>query len=265
MFVVSKLLVFITHPLAWVAALMLWALVLLGRSPASGYAIPSQRRGRRVLWLALALLLIQGWEPLPDALLRRLEDPYTRTPSAQELQGYHGVVVLGGALEPSHVWEGRSQIALNDGAERMVVPLTLMRQQPNLKILFTGGEGDLLDKGMSEAERARIFYQVLGVPPERLLLEDRSRSTYENAVLSAQLPGVDRSQRWLLLTSAWHMRRAMATFEKAGWNVTPYAVDFATGSQTPWTAYSLLQGPRKWVKFLHEVVGLLAYQLSGRA
>jgi hypothetical protein len=147
----------------------------------------------------------------------------------------------------------------------MVVPLTLLRQQPNLKILFTGGEGDLLDTGLSEAERARLFYQSFGVPPERLLLEDRSRTTYENAVLSAQLPGVDRSQPWLLLTSAWHMRRAMATFQKAGWNVTPYAVDFATGSQTPWTTYSLLQGPRKWVKVLHEVVGMLAYQLSGRA
>ena len=265
MFIASKLLVFVTQPLAWVAALMLWALVLFGRSPAKAYAVRAQRRGRRVLWLALALLLLQGWEPLPDALLRRLEDPYARTPSAQELQGYHGVVVLGGALEPSHVWEGRSQIALNDGAERMVVPLMLMRQKPTLQILFTGGEGDLLDKGLSEAERARIFYQSMGVPPERLLLEDRSRTTYENAVLSAKLPGVDPGQRWLLLTTASHMRRAMATFQKAGWDVTPYAVDFATGSQTPWTSYSLLQGPRKWVKLLHEVVGLLVYQLSGRA
>ena len=265
MFVASKLLVFVTHPLAWVAALMLGALVLLGSSPAKAHIVQRHRRGRQWLGLALALLLLQGWEPLPDAFLRRMEDPYSHTPSAQELQGYQGVVILGGALEPSYVWEGRSQVALNEAAERMVVPLTLLRQKPNLQILFTGGEGDLLDKGLSEAERARIFYQSMGVPPENWLLEDRSRTTYENAVLSAQVPGVDPSQRWLLLTSAWHMRRAMATFQKAGWNVTPYAVDFATGSQTPWTAYSLLQGPRKWAKLLHEVVGLLVYQLTGRA
>ncbi|MFM6992730.1 MAG: hypothetical protein ACKOWD_15960 [Rhodoferax sp.] len=51
----------------------------------------------------------------------------------------------------------------------------------------------------------------------------------------------------------------------AGWNVTPYAVDFAAGNHTPWTAYSLLQGARKWVLVLHECVGLLVYQATGRA
>ena len=265
MFITAKLLVFVTHPLAWVAALMLWAWVLLGTNPANHYVVQRHRSGRHLLGLALALFLIQGWEPIPDALLRRLEDPYSRTPSAKELQDYRGIVVLGGALEPSYVWEGRSQIALSEAAERMVVPLTLLRQNPGLQLLFTGGEGDLLNTGLSEAERARIFYQSMGVLPDKLLLEDRSRTTYENAVLSAQLPGVDPGQRWLLLTSAWHMRRAMATFQKAGWNVTPFAVDFATGSHTPWTAYSLLQGTRKWVLVLHECVGLLVYQATGRA
>jgi len=265
MFIASKLLAFLTQPLAWVAALLLGALVLLGRNPAGARAHLHQRRGRQVLWLAFALLLLQGWEPLPDAFLRRMEDSYTRTPTAQELQGYQGVVVLGGALEPSYGWEGRSQVALNEAAERMVVPLELLRQRPDLQILFTGGEGALLGQGLSEADRARIFYQSMGVLAERLWLEDRSRTTYENAAFSAKLPGVDPGQRWLLLTSAWHMHRAMATFEKVGWNVTPYAVDFATGSQTPWTAYSLVRGSRKWGMVLHEVVGLLVYRATGRA
>ena len=95
MFIASKLLIFLTQPLAWATALMLLALVLLGRAAATSGA--RRRWGLRALGLALFVLLIQGWEPLPDALLRRLEDPYTRTPSAQELQSYHGVVVLGGA------------------------------------------------------------------------------------------------------------------------------------------------------------------------
>jgi hypothetical protein len=265
MFIASKLLAFLTQPLAWVAALLLAGLVLLGRNPAGAYALQHHRRGRQVLWLALALLLLQGWEPLPDAFLRRMEDPYARTPTAQELLEFQGVVVLGGALEPSYAWVGRSQVALNEAAERMVVPLELLRQKPDLQILFTGGEGALLGQGLSEADRARIFYQSVGVPPERLWLEDRSRTTYENAVFSAKLPGVNPQRRWLLLTSAWHMRRAMATFESAGWKVTPYAVDFATGSHTPWTAYSLVRGSRKWGIVLHEVVGLLAYQATGRA
>jgi len=263
MFIASKLLIFLTQPLAWAAALMLLALVLLGRAAATSGV--RRRWGLRALGLALFVLLIQGWEPLPDALLRHLEDPYTRTPSAQELQSYHGVVVLGGALEPSQVWEGRSQFALNDSGERMVAPLVLLRQKPDLQLLFTGGEGDLLDKGLSEAARAQIFYESLGLPPARLLFEDRSRTTYENAILSAKVAGIDPTQPWLLVTSAWHMRRSVATFQKAGWNVTPYAVDFTTGSATPWTAYSLVRGSRKWALLLHEWLGLLAYRLAGRA
>lgn len=263
-FLASKLLVFLTQPLAWAAALMLAALVLLGRRT-TGMEIRRRRWGLRALWLALFVLVAQGWEPLPDALLHRLEDPYAHTPSAQELQAYHGVVVLGGALEPSYVWEGRSQIALNDAAERMIVPLILLRQKSDLQLLFTGGEGDLLDHGMSEAARARVFYESLGLPPERLLVEDQSRTTYENAVLSAHVPGIEPTKPWLLLTSAWHMRRSLATFQKAGWNVTPYAVDFTTGGRTPWTAYSLVRGSRKWALLLHEWLGLLAYRIAGRA
>jgi uncharacterized SAM-binding protein YcdF (DUF218 family) len=241
------------------------ALLMLGSASATATRSGPRRWGLRALWLALFLLLVQGWQPLPDALLRQLEDPYTRTPTAQEVQAYQGVVVLGGALESSYVWEGRSQVALNSGAERMVVPLALLRQNPALQLLFTGGEGALLGQGLSEAARAQIFYTSFGLPPERLLLEDRSRTTHENAVLSARLAGVDTTQAWLLVTSAWHMRRALATFQKAGWNVTPYAVDFSTGSQTPWTEYSLLGGSRKWALLLHELLGLLAYRLAGQA
>lgn len=265
MFVASKLLAFLTEPLAWVAALVLAALLLLGKAHTGAPKTSTRTWSLRALWLALFLLLIQGWEPLPDALLRQLENPYGHTPSAQEVQAYQGVVVLGGALEASYVWEGRSQVALNGAAERMVVPLALLRQNPALQLLFTGGEGDLLGQGLSEAARARRFYESLGLPPENLLLEDRSRTTYENAVLSARMTGVDPAKPWLLVTSAWHMRRALATFQKLGWNVTPYAVDFATGSHTPWTEYSLVRGSRKWAMLLHELLGLVAYRLAGQA
>ena len=113
--------------------------------------------------------------------------------------------------------------------------------------------------------RQVLLQRALGLPPERVRVEDRSRTTYENAVFSARLPGVDTAKPWLLLTSAWHMRRSLATFQKAGWNVTPYAVDFSTGSHTPWTEYSLVRGSRKWAMVLHELLGLLAYRLSGQA
>ena len=146
----------------------------------------------------------------------------------------------------------------------MTAPVALLRQDPRLRLLFTGGTGELFGQGTSEAERAKIFFDSMGVPAERVLYESASRTTYENAVFSARVPGVDPSRPWLLLTSAWHMPRAMATFQKAGWNVTPYAVDYRAGNLTPWRGYSLTENAERWDTALHELAGLLAYRLAGR-
>lgn len=255
MFVLAKLLAFVTQPLAWVLLLLLPGILLRHRW---------RRTGTILLCAALAVLVLQGWEPLPDALLRRLEAQHP-APARPDLNRYAGVIVLGGALEPSYVWEGHSQPALNGGAERMTAALPLLRAAPQLRLLFTGGDGELFGRGMSEAERARRFYASMGVDPQQLLFESASRTTHENAVLSATLPGVDKTRPWLLLTSAWHMPRAMATFEKAGWNVTPWPTDYRAGQSTPWDQYSLAQGAHKWHTALHEYVGLWIYRLSGRA
>ncbi|MEA3393602.1 MAG: YdcF family protein [Pseudomonadota bacterium] len=256
MFIAAQLLAFVTQPLAWVALLLLLGLLI-------------QRRWRRfglvLIWLAWGTLLLQGWEPLPDALLRRLEARHPAMNSLPDAQRYTGIVVLGGALEPSYAWQGHGQPALNEAAERMTAALPLLQRHPHLQLLFTGGSGELFEPGWTEAERARIFYADMGVAPQRLLFEPASRTTYENAVLSAQLPEVDKTRPWLLLTSAWHMPRAMAAFEKAGWNVTAYPVDFRTGTETPWTRYSLARAANKWHLALHEYLGLLAYRLSGKS
>lgn len=255
MFIVAKLLAVLTQPLAWVAALLVLGLLILRRW---------RRTGTTLLWSALAVLLVLGWEPLPDALLRQLEAQYPAPPQL-DLSRYAGVIVLGGATDSSYVWQGHEQPALNGAAERMTAALPLLQRAPQLKLLFTGGEGELIFKSMSEAERARRFYATMNVDPQRLILESASRTTYENAVFSAELPGVDKKQPWLLLTSAWHMPRAMATFEKTGWNVTPWPADYRAGLETPWTEYSLTEGAAKWRTGLHETLGLLVYRWSGRA
>jgi len=256
MFVAAKLLAFFTQPLAWVAALLLLGLSLVQRW---------RRVGTALLWTALTVLLQQGWEPLPDALLRRLEARYPAPQKPVDLQRYAGILVLGGALESGYIWQGHTQPALNDAAERMIAALPLLQRQPRLTLLFTGGEGELFGGDLSEAERARIFYRSMGMVPQHLLFESASRTTYENATLSAALPGVDNTRPWLLLTSAWHMPRAMATFQKAGWNVTPWPVDYRAGLDTPWTQYSMTRGAAKWRTALHEYLGLLVYRLTGRA
>ena len=261
MFYLSKLLSFATQPLAWVATLFAVALLCIPRKRALGLAFG---------WTSLALLGLLGWRPLPDALLRALEVQYpppawVKASTAPEWQHYTGIVVLGGALEPAWVRAGNGQVALNGAAERMTVPVVLMRQHPQLHLLFTGGEGQWHTTGEPEAVQAREFFESMGVPAGRMRFETASRTTYENAVLSAALLGVDKTRPWLLVTSAWHMPRSLATFRAAGWNVTPYPVDYRTGTHTPWTEYSMARSLWHWQLALHEWVGLLAYRLTGRA
>ena len=256
MFVASKLLSFATQPLAWVVLILF-----------VGVSLVSLRRrwGLRLCWLSLLVLLAQGWQPVPDALLRQLESKHPAVAADNLLLGYAGVIVLGGALEPAYAWVNPGQAALNDAAERMTVPVALAQRFPHLKVVFTGGEGELLGEGLTEADRAKIFFDSMGLPTERVQYESASHTTYENAVLTATLPGIDKNQPWLLLTSANHMPRAMATFLQVGWNVTAYPVDFRTGTTTPWNQYSLQKGAQKWHVALHEMIGLLVYRLAGRA
>lgn len=152
---------------------------------------------------------------------------------------------------------------LNAGAERMTTVLPMLRQIPRLQVLFTGGEGEYFGSGPSEADRARRIFAQLGLDTTRVLFENASRNTYENAVFSARLAGVDPYQPWILITSAGHMPRALAVFRKQGWNVTPYSVDFNAGLSTPWTQYTPGDFSR-WDAVLHEYVGIAAYRLMGR-
>jgi uncharacterized SAM-binding protein YcdF (DUF218 family) len=172
--------------------------------------------------------------------------------------------VLGGATESGQVQQAHVQPLLKGAAERMTAPVAMLRRNPHLQLVYTGGEGSLFGSGPSEADRARVFFDSMGLPPDRVQYESASRNTFENAVLTAKMPGIDITQRWLLVTSASHMPRSVATFTKAGWNVTAYPVDFRTGTNTPWLEYSQVNGAEKWGVLLHELLGLLAYRVTDR-
>jgi len=251
LFLLSKLLSALTSPVIWLAALLLLALWWIPRRPTWA---------QRCIALCLALAGLLGFQAGPDALLRPLEARYSVP--AEPPNGYAGLIVLGGAVEDAPVFLAHGQVALNDGAERMTMALPLMRQHPLWRLVFSGGDGRLLGSELTEAALAQKFFVQQGLEPQRLLLEDRSRTTRENARLTAKLLGAECQRPWLLLTSAWHMPRAMAEFEHTGCHVTPYPVDFLTGGSTPLTEYAWVRSMRRWQVALHEWVGLAAYALT---
>lgn len=250
----SQLTPALTQPLTWVALLLLLALWWIHRRPAIA---------RRLLLAGVALGVLIGWMPLPDALVRRLETRFE--PPQGDLQAFVGMVVLGGDLESAQFRRSTGALVLSNVSERLTVPLALMQQYPHLRLLYVGREESARRPDGSSVNKARLMLTSLGLDERRAMFEEASRNTYENAVLGAALPGVDRKQPWLLVTSARHMPRAFATFRTAGWNATPYPVDYLTSSQTAWTEYSLANGISHWQAALREYLGSLAYSVMGRA
>jgi uncharacterized SAM-binding protein YcdF (DUF218 family) len=244
----------LTDPLFWMAAILTVGFLLGRRRPVAS---------RRWVGAGLVLLVLLGWRALPDRVMHALETRHA--PASLAPSAYAGVVVLGGAFERASVQLGRSGVQVNAHAERLTEAVALARTYPELPIIFTGGCVDTGEGCVAEAELARRFFTHLGLAPDRVRYEARSRTTFENALLTAQLPGVDKNRPWLLLTSAWHMPRAVAAFRAQGWNVTPWPVDFRSNGYTPWTSYSLTRGVEQWQFALHETLGLLAYWVSGRA
>lgn len=252
MFVLSKLLSAVTQPMFWLALWWAAALLLLLRR---------RRLALVMLWSGLVVLGLLGFRAAPDALLRPLENRYP-VPAADAIDRYAGIIVLGGALGHPDSFIAHAQVPLNEAAERMTVPVGLLRQHPGLELVFSGGEGRLLATGVSEADLARDFYQQQGVDMRRVRLEGGSRNTRENARQVAKLLGARCAAPWLLVTSAAHMPRALPEFEAVGCHVTAYPVDFRTGDSTPLTEYSLANSLLRWQAALHEWLGVVVYRVT---
>jgi uncharacterized SAM-binding protein YcdF (DUF218 family) len=252
MFVLSKLMSAITQPMFWLALWWAWALLMLQRW---------RRLAAAMLWGGLVVLGLLGFEAVPNALLRALENRYP-VPTAEAVGRHVGVMVLGGATEHPDIYQAHGQVPLGGAAERMTVPVGLLRQHPQLQLVFSGGEGRLLATGVTEAELAKAFYQQQGVDMGRVVLEGGSRTTRENAIQVAAMLGERCKQPWLLVTSAWHMPRSVPEFETVGCQVTPYPVDFRTGATTAWTEYSLARSLLLWQTALHEWLGLWVYGVT---
>ena len=165
----------------------------------------------------------------------------------------------------------RKAPTLNEAGERIVETVILARKFPEAKIAFSGGDAGILYPSDSEAIGAQRLFTNMGVASDRLILESGARDTYENAVyLKAELgklgllgPG----NRWVMITSAYHMPRAMASFRQAGFDVEPWPVDYRTrGGADLWRPFDKVsEGLRRVDVAAREWVGLLAYWLAGRS
>jgi uncharacterized SAM-binding protein YcdF (DUF218 family) len=245
-FVLSKVLGFFALPSNLIILIGLVGAVLLPTRFA--------RAGRRLMVASLLGLALLGLSPLGNALIIPLED---RFPAWDDSRG---------AITPD-VSAVRPQVALNEAAERVTEAVALARRYPQARIIYSGGTGALIYRGGSEAESAVRIFAGLGVPPERVIAEEQSRNTVENAVFSLLLAMPQPGERWLLLTSGYHMPRAIGVFRAAGFPVEAYPVDWRTrGPQDAARPFSSLgSGLERADTAVREWVGLFVYWLTGRS
>lgn len=221
------------------------------------------RVGRGLAGLGALAFLIFGSGPFGGFLVGALE---RRFPAyvAEKGPPPDGIIVLGGTIGEMEVAPGVWQVAMNDGSERLTEGIALARRFPQARFVFTGGKAALLGQERSEAEATRRLWASIGFPVERVTFEDQSRNTVENAVNTAALVRPKPGQRWLLVTSGYHMPRSIGIFRKAGFDVIAAPVDYRTSFRRisiPREAAaglaSLDLGAREWI-------GLVAYFLTGK-
>jgi len=225
---------------------------------------PHQKAGRRLVLASTALLLVGGLLPLSTWLILPLEERFART----DLSGraVDGIIILGG-MEDARVSTARHAHAIDEAAERLTEAAALAKRFPQSKIVLTGGSAEVLSAPTIGADAAGLVMRDLGVSDDRLLLEREARDTWENAFKSKALVDPKPGERWLLVTSAWHMPRAVGAFRKAGFAIEPWPVDYRT---VGWSdALRLMESPAEGLRRLdlavHEWVGLMAYRLMGRS
>jgi uncharacterized SAM-binding protein YcdF (DUF218 family) len=246
-FVLSKILFFLINPLTWIGILMILAVIAKNREI-----------GRKIGIAALVVFLIFSNTALQNKIMRWWE---IETPPVDAISRHYRYAIVLGGMPEFNPQTGR--LVVERSIDRVLHAVVLYKAGKVQKIIITGGSGRLLNQGWKEAPDIKIFCCRLGVRPEDVLVEDQSRNTYENAKFTKALFPYDR-EKVLLITSAFHMRRSMAIFKKAGYHFDILTSDPIAGTLSV-DDYLLPKAKAldNWLILIKEMVGYGVYRIMG--
>jgi uncharacterized SAM-binding protein YcdF (DUF218 family) len=218
--------------------------------------------GKLLVTLSLAFAVLVTFVPIGKYMVRSLEQ---RFPMPEPMPDkIDGIVVLGGVIDPvlsSHL----ERPVINGAVERITRSAALARAYPSARLIYSGGSGSLVDQQLREADYVASLYQELGVTEPQLTLERDARNTWENASKVFEIAKPQPGENWLLVTSAFHMPRAVGVFRRFGWETIPYPVDYSSSAEVPIRSpMSFSAGLSGFSGGLHEWIGLTAYWLTGK-
>jgi len=249
-FLLSKILAFLLMPLTWFFILLIWS-----------WRTKHEGKKRRLRIAAIVVIIFFSNQFIFDRTMHVWEINAVQEPAAGT---YDAIIILGGM---SSYDQELDRIQFGRGTDRLMQGITLWKKGVAKKIIFTGGSGSVLHSEILESDKIRDYLRKAGIPDSIMIYENKSRNTHENATMTKPLlqkyfPG----GKYLLITSSFHMRRALGCFVKEGISVTPYSVDRYSG---PWKFefdYMFLptaQTLGDWNILFHEWVGCISYKFSG--
>lgn len=253
-FALSKIAWFFLQP-----SNILLGLILFGA--ASVFTGRARRAGRIALGAGVIGLLVAGYSPLSQVLIAPLENRFARADLSAG-PPVTGIIILGGA-EDGRAGMAKELAGLNESAERMTEGVALALRLKQARVVFSGGNGHLLKDVPPEAVTAGRLMQALGVEAARIELEDKSRNTWENAAFTKALVQPKAGERWLLVTTAWHMPRAIGCFRAVGFPVEAWPVDYRLGPRFSFED-DFITGIRQLNFIVREYIGLVGYAFTGK-
>ncbi|AHK43037.1 MULTISPECIES: YdcF family protein [Ensifer] len=255
MFLLSKIFWLVAQPLSLAFFAVLAGLLMT--------AAGLRRSGVAFGLLGALVLFVSLFTTSGSYFLQMLEDHFPRptVPPAT----LSCVIVLGGAFE-NEVMASRGGIEFNQAADRFIETAMLAKRYPQARILISGGDGSFSGAYDGDAKASEAFFATFGIGPERLIREEQSRTTFENARNTEALLTANSLANCALVTSAFHMPRSVGLFRKLGLEVTPWPTDYRTsGTVTPgfdFTQPSL--NAQLATTAVREWIGLAAYYFGGR-
>ena len=226
-------------------------------------ALRRRRWGSRILYLGVGGFVLLAVLPIDRWLIAPLEDRFPQVTSPPP--HVDGIIVLGGAVDVQRTVD-HGIPALSWAAERMTTFAALARRYPDARLVFSGGSVELTPGAMTESEVARALFTELGVDQKRMIYENTSRTTFENAENSFKMVAPKPGEVWILVTSANHMPRSVGVFRRVGWNVLPWPVGFKTPPSQSDIGVGYLVNRFAIIDLaFHEWVGALVYYATGRS
>jgi len=249
-FTLSKILGYLASPLVWVCLIFF------------GAAFSKKKKWkRRLFWTALTMLLFFSNEFIANEVMRAWEVPATPFETINKAYAY-GILLTGVTSTDT---QPDDRVYFHRGADRVVHTVDLYKRGLIKRVLITGGSGRLVTEGRREANDIYKAMLLMGVDSSDMVIENKSRNTYESAVKVKELIG-EEPGNLLLITSAYHMRRSKGCFTKVQLRVDVFSTDFYTHPRlfTP----DILLIPKVdalliWQRLIKEWIGVVAYKLAG--